>query len=379
LTPDDRCASPRLRVTYQFGCTDDAEAAKIARDIALEQTVELPEGTFDDRIESEVVGLVETVEASPPSAHRAVISFDLATIGDEIPQLLSLLFGNISLKRSIRIIDIDWPDRLLDRLGGPSHGIDGIRELCGVDEQRPLLCSALKPMGLATRDLARRCHDLALGGIDLIKDDHGLADQLSAPFAERVGRCQEAISLANSRGGTNGLYFPNVTGRISELEQRVELAVDAGCKGVLVSPLIVGPDSVRWLAERCGVAVLAHPALSGAYFHPDHGIRAEILLGEIFRIVGSDGVIYPNAGGRFPFTEATCRAINDRLRRPLGSMRPAFPIPAGGIDVDRVPYWVRQYGPETIFLIGGSLYARADLVRSAAELLQAVRRASGLD
>ena len=369
-------AGPRLRVTYRLGCPDATEAAKTARDIALEQTVELPEGTFDAKIEREVVGRVETVESSDPSACRAVISFDLDTIGDEIPQLLSLLFGNISLKRSIRIDDIEWPDQLLRRFAGPTHGIDGLRSLCGVDERRPLLCSALKPMGLSARDLARRCHDLALGGIDLVKDDHGLADQPSAPFAERVWRCQEAISLARARGGVRGLYFPNVTGRISELEQRVELAVDAGCKGVLISPLVVGPDSVRWIAERFGVAVLAHPALAGAYFHPDHGLRAEILLGDIFRIAGSDGVIYPNCGGRFPLTEATCRAINDRLRRPLGPLRPSFPIPAGGIDAERVPHWVHQYGPETIFLIGGSLYARGDLVRASADLLQAVRQAA---
>ena len=371
-----RPVDPRLRVTYRLGNADATEAAEIAREIALEQTVELPEGTFDARIEREVVGRVESVQICDPSACQAVISFALDTVGDEIPQLISVLFGNISLKRSICIVDIDWPDRLLERFAGPSHGIDGLRALCRVDERRPLLCSALKPMGLPVRDLARRCHDFALGGIDLIKDDHGLADPPSAPFAERVRRCQEAISLAHARSGARGLYFPNVTGRISELEQRVELAVDAGCKGVLISPLVVGPDSVRWIVERFGVAVLAHPALSGAYFHPDHGIRAEVLLGEIFRIAGSDGVIYPNCGGRFPLTQSTCRAINDRLRRPLGRLRPSFPVPAGGIDVEHVPHWVREYGSETIFLIGGSLYARGDLVRASADLLRAVRQAT---
>jgi ribulose-bisphosphate carboxylase large chain len=305
-----------------------------------------------------------------------VISYDLATIGDEIPQLVNLLFGNISLKRSIRIVDVDWPLDLLRRFIGPCHGIEGLRALCHVTESRPLLCSALKPMGLSSRELARHCHDLALGGIDLIKDDHGLADQTSAPFADRVRRCQEAVALAHARGEVDALYFPNVTGPISELEQRVELAVDAGCRGVLVSPLVVGLDSVRWIGERFDVAVLAHPALAGAYFHPDHGIAAEVLLGEIFRICGSDGVIYPNAGGRFPLTESTCRAINDRLRRALGPLRPSFPAPAGGLDVARIPHWVRQYGPDTIFLIGGSLYARGDLVRAAADLLDAVRSAA---
>jgi ribulose-bisphosphate carboxylase large chain len=369
--PDDS----RLRVVYRLGCAERGDAVRTAREIALEQTVELPEGTFGEEIEREVVGVVEEVSPCGDSAHRAVVSFDPRIVGDEIPQLLTLLYGNLSLKTSIRIDDIDWPGDLLTRFAGPSHGIDGLRTLCGV-ERRPLLCSALKPMGLSPRELARRCHDLVLGGIDLVKDDHGLADQDGAPFAERVWRCQEAVALAHRQTNGRGLYFPNVTGRSCQLEQRVQLAAEAGCKGVLISPLVQGVDSVRWIAERFGLAVLAHPALSGAYFGPDHGIKAEILLGELFRIAGSDGVIYPNFGGRFPLSEETCLAINDRLRRPLGALRPSFPVPAGGIDVVQVPHWVRRYGPDTVFLIGGSLYARGDLARASAELLDAVNQAT---
>lgn len=95
---------------------------------------------------------------------------------------------------------------------------------------------------------------------------------------------------------------------------------------------------------------------AGAFFHADHGIGAEVLLGEIFRVVGADGVIYPNVGGRFAFSEATCAAINANLRKPLGRLPPSFPVPGGGIDVARLPHWIDRYGTETIFLIGSSLY-----------------------
>jgi ribulose-bisphosphate carboxylase large chain len=168
-----------------------------------------------------------------------------------------------------------------------------------------------------------------------------------------------------------------VTGTAGGLEARLERAHRAGCRAVLLSPLVVGPDTVRQVAQRSGLAVLAHPALSGAFFHPDHGIAPDLLLGDIFRILGSDGVIYPNVGGRFLFGESTCNAINDRLRGPLGRMRPAFPVPGGGIDVRRVPHWISRYGPDIIFLIGGGLYAQQDLERAVRELLGAIESVVG--
>ena len=133
---------------------------------------------------------------------------------------------------------------------------------------------------------------------------------------------------------------------------------------------------MRLLADDGGLALLAHPALAGGYFQAGHGIAPELLLGQLFRIAGSDAVIYPNAGGRFPFSEATCRAINGALGGPLGSLRPAWPMPGGGIDVERVPHWIDRYGNDVIFLIGGSLYSRPDRVRAAAELVEAIRTAA---
>src|SRR2546425_3866691 len=100
---------------------------------------------------------------------------------------------------------------------------------------------------------------------------------------------------------------------------------------------------------------MSHPALAGAFFQRDHGFAPEVLLGDVFRVAGSDAVIYPNVGGRFTFSAATCAAINARLRGPLGRVAPAFPAPGGGIDAARVPHWIERYGADTIFLIGGGL------------------------
>ena len=54
-----------------------------------------------------------------------------------------------------------------------------------------------KPQGLAVDDLAALAEKLASGGLDFIKDDHGLADQRYSHFAERVTAC--------SAGGARGV------------------------------------------------------------------------------------------------------------------------------------------------------------------------------
>ncbi len=363
----------RLRVTYHLTGSSRA-AATMARDLAFEQTVELPPDTVAPEVAARIAGHVESVRPLGRGRSRAVVSFDPAVVCGDVPQLLNLLFGNISLKAGILIAAIDWPEELLVALGGPQRGIAGVRELAGV-AARPLVCAALKPLGLSPEDLAGHAHRFALAGIDIIKDDHSLVDQAFAPFRERVERCRDAVARANRETGGNTLYFPNVTGGPRDLVRRAEFALGAGCRGAVVNALPAGLGAVGAMA-RVGLAVMAHPSLAGAFFQRDHGIAPAVLLGDLFRVAGSDAVIYPNVGGRFTFSQATCVAINARLRGPLGPVRPAFPVPAGGIDAGRVPRWIERYGPDTIFLLGSSLYREPDFGQAARRLVEAVRRHS---
>lgn len=364
----------RIRVTYVLTTANREDARAKARDIGFEQTVELPPGTLPPGLEERIVGTVETVrDAGEEGRFEAVLSYDPIAVGEDLPQLLNLLYGNISLMSGIRLTGLELPPAVLGRLPGPRFGIEGVRRLCACDDERPLLCAAAKPVGLSAAELAKLCHTLATAGIDLVKDDHGLANQASAPFDERVKQCQDAVERANARTGGHTLYVPNVTGPVDTLPDRLELVRSIGCRAVLLAPLLIGLDTVRWIAEGTVLAVFAHPALTGAYFHPHHGIAPDVLLGTVFRAIGSDSVIYPNVGGRFPLTRRICEAINRRLRAPLGGMRAAFPVPGGGVDAARVPYWTEQYGADTVFLVGASLYAEPDLEQAARRLVESVR------
>lgn len=360
-------ADGRLGVRYALSLGRGEDAHTKAVLIGLEQSVELPRELVAPDLAERMAGRVERVEYASPRQARVELSFSLAAIGTDLLQCVNVLYGNVSLKPGIRIVDIDWPVELAAHWGGPAYGVAGLRTLAGVP-RRALLCTALKPMGLSATELARRCEAFARGGIDIIKDDHGLADQPSAPFAERLARCQEAVTRANAATGGSSLYFPNVTGSLARLSQRLAAARAAGCRGVLVSPWLLGLDALQLIRDQSRLAMLAHPALAGSLFGRRAGMAPELVLGDLFRMAGADAVIYPNSGGRFDFSVATCRRINDRLRRPLGTLRPSLPAPAGGMDVARAGDWVRRYGPDTLLLIGGSLYAQGDLQRGAAAL-----------
>ena len=343
----------------------------MASGIAREQTVEVPPGVAAAAVEARTIGVVVSVEVAGPRRARVAIDYPWRELVSDLPQLLNLLYGNISLQRGIRIAGVDWPAELLRQFPGPACGVAGLRALTGV-AGRPLLAGALKPVGLGVRELARLAGECARGGLDLVKDDHSLADQPAAPFRERVLTVAEHVARANRQTGRSCLYVPNLTGPVDRLAERLDDLRDAGVRAALVAPLLLGLDTVRALATSSGVALVGHPAFAGSLVAPRQGLAPGLLFGDLFRVAGCDVVIYPNAGGRFPFTLGDCRAIQRRLLAPLSGLRPAFAMVAGGIDAAKLERWLPEYAVDTIFLLGGSLLGRPDLAAAASELSELV-------
>ena len=88
---------------------------------------------------------------------------------------------------------------------------------------------------------------------------------------------------------------------------------------------------------------------------------------------GADAVVFPHAGGRFPFDERICLDLADRLRRPLPGVLPALPVPAGGMGMDRVQEMIGHYGVDVMLLVGGVLYSAGErLGEQAREFVELV-------
>lgn len=360
----------RFQVTYRFALPQEAAEAA-ARALALEQTVEIPaELVPAGPIADTVVGRIEQFEPIGPEATDAVVSYAVASAGGEFTQLLNVIFGNSSLIPGVRVVGLDLPDSLLASFGGPRFGRAGLRRRLGIPA-RPLLCTALKPLGLSARELADLAYRCALGGVDLIKDDHGLADQPCAPFAERVARCAEAVERANRETGERCVYVANVTAPAHLVVERARAARAAGAGGLMIAPGLTGLDVVRQIAadESIALPILSHPAFQGNFVtSPTSGIAHGVIFGTLARLAGVDGTIFPNDGGRFTFSRDDCQAIAAATAAPLGDLAPCFPVPAGGVSVERVPELLERYGREVILLIG------AGLLRAGPDLAAAARR-----
>ncbi|MGQ0675325.1 MAG: RuBisCO large subunit C-terminal-like domain-containing protein, partial [Rhodospirillales bacterium] len=334
-----------------------------AKEIAIEQSVEMPAEAIDDRaVLSEIVGRVESIADRGDGSFTVRIGLAAATTGPEPGQLLNMLFGNSSIHDDVTLEDAEFPPAILAAFGGPRHGITGLRARCGA-RGRAMTCSALKPQGIAPEALGALASRMAEGGLDYIKDDHGLADQAYSPFAERVRAVMREVAAANRRTGGRTRYAPSLSGHLDQMRAQIRAAREEGVDTLLIAPMVAGVATFHALVRECpDMAFMAHPAMSGA-----SRIAPPLLIGKLFRLLGADAAIFPNHGGRFGYTPATCLELAWAARGVMGALKPCAPVPAGGMTLARVGEMLDFYGRDVMLLIGGGLLAaRENLTREAA-------------
>jgi ribulose-bisphosphate carboxylase large chain len=360
----------RLQAIYHIHCDARSIEAR-ARAVAVEQSVEMPVAAIaDDFVRSEIVGRVEAISEKQPGLFDVRIALAADTVGHDAGQLINMLFGNTSLHEDVVLHDVEIPHALSRTFGGPRHGLDELRRRVGA-RARALTCSALKPQGLAPEKLAELARRFALGGIDYIKDDHGLADQAYSPFAARVQAITAALRSVAQGGASAARYVPSLSGDLDAMRAQIVAAAQAGIDTVMVAPMIMGFSNFhRLVQENPAVAFIAHPSMAGAA-----RIAPPLLLGKLFRVLGADAVVFPNHGGRFGYSPDTCRALARTALEDRDGLRPALPVPAGGMTVARVPEMLDFYGTEVMLLIGGALLETGgNLVEATASFTAEVKR-----
>lgn len=361
----------RIHITYAFLGENPTALANLIR---AEQTIEFPIELAPTWIQDEVVGKVEEITSSDKNNHLITISYNPDVTGGELTQLLNVLWGNASLFPGVKIVDLKLPDSILNNFKGPRFGISGLRKIFKA-QTRPLIATALKPMGSDAKTLAEMARTLALAGFDLIKDDHSLANQPWATWKERVTLISAAVKEANEVTGGTSAYIPSLNMPFDRVIVAAHTAKDLGAGGLLVLPGITGFDSLRVIAEDDSLAlpILGHPAMLGSLVIPkDVGIAHGIVFGTLMRLAGADISIFPNIGGRFSFTTEQCLQIATRSREKLGSLNPLTIAPAGGMTLERIPEMIDMYGKDTTLLIGGAL-SRGHLADNATRMCEMVR------
>ncbi|EAR52702.1 ribulose-bisphosphate carboxylase-like protein; rubisco-like protein [Oceanicola granulosus HTCC2516] len=375
----------RFVVTYRIVAEDEADAAARAASIALEDTVEIPRDVVPaGYVEDVVLGRVESVTARGGGVWTALIGYHVDAVGRELPQLLNVILGNASILRGVKAVDLAPDAALAERFPGARFGAAGVRRLTG-RASGGFVCPVIKPQGSSAETLARLCYLSAVAGADIVKEDHGLANQDAAPFRERIGACAEAVGRANAErrdqgDTTQALYFANLCGPPHQLRDQAYYAKESGAHGILLIPGLHGFDAMFELAQDpdFDLPIMAHPSHLGPYvLSPDHGYGHGMLFGQLMRLAGADISVFPNHGGRFGFSVDECEEIVRACRDPEGLGPAILPSPGGGMSPERLPDMMAQYGEDCVYLLGGSLLRAGDRI---GELIAEMRAAlSGRD
>ncbi len=362
-----------IQVTYKVLSDKLIDPEKKAKAIALGQTTgawtptEMSGKKKLQKHRGEVLGIDErTHVAGKPYEYYLTVGFPPGNTEGDIPSLLTMIFGKLSLDGKIRLESIQFPDSYL-KGKGPRFGIAGIREKVG-EPLKPLTMAIFKPcVGLSPAELGAMFFELASGGMHLVKDDEILPDLDICPTEKRLEACLTAGERAKKESGQSTLYAINLTGPVSKIIPKAKALAKSGAQCFLLNVLSYGYGVLEEL-RGVGIPIMAHPALSGALCgSPDTGMSYAVVLGSLMRLGGSDIVLFPSSYGTVALPALQTQSIKDALTWSMGSFPKSFPAPSAGIHPGLVPKLLQDYGHDVIINAGGGVHGHPIGARAGAK------------
>ena len=305
-----------------------------------------------------------------------IVAYPLINIGNQIPQMLTTVLGNVSLTGKVKLLDIRFPKKFVKTFPGPLFGIDGLRQQVKAGP-RPLLCSVFKPcVGAPPSVLARMTFELGIGGTDIVKDDELLADPEYCSLDKRLEACLESLQQVEKERDRKMLYALNVTDAPKKMSMNIERALQNGANCLMFNVPTLGwaafADAVVQVNGR--VPILAHPDFAGAFYgSPQHGMNSALVLGKLMRICGADLVPLPSSYGKLPLLQDRVLSIASALRSPLYDLKDTLPGPSGGLHPGQVHLLLEDFGIDTLITAGGGYHGHPQGSRAGARaFMQAI-------
>ena len=291
--------------------------------------------------------------------------------------ILSSIAGNVFGLRALenlRLIDIDFPSKLVKSFKGPKFGIEGIRRLLKVYD-RPLVGTIIKPkLGLKTADHAKVAYEGWIGGCDIVKDDENLSSQSFNPFEERVAKTLEARDRAEKETGEKKVYMVNITAETEQMLKRAELVLDHGGEYVMVDILTCGFAALQTLRNQDFQLVIhAHRAGHAAFTkNPKHGISMKVIA-KVARMIGVDQLHVGTVVGKMFETKDEVRENCEALKTEMSGLKPVLPVASGGLHPGLVPSLMELFGKDFVIQAGGGIHGHSGgTVAGAKAMRQAV-------
>lgn len=301
------------------------------------------------------------------------------------PQMLSGIAGNIFGMKALdnlRLVDVSFPKEYLKSFKGPRHGIEGIRKMMKVKD-RPLTGAVPKPkIGFSAAEHAKIGFETWMGGFDLVKDDENLTSTKFNNFYKRVDFMTKMRDKAEKLTGENKDALINITGETKEMMKRAKYLHDKGWRYAMIDVVVTGTASVQTLRDILGdygMAIHAHRAMHASFDKNEkHGITMHFLA-KLMRMVGVDQIHSGTAVGKLVGTRHEVEDIADTLRSKIvrkefphllkqdwSHIKPAFPVPSGGLHPGLVPDVIRILGNDCTLLVSGGIHGHPKGTRAGA-------------
>ncbi|WP_127585021.1 ribulose-bisphosphate carboxylase large subunit family protein [Paenibacillus koleovorans] len=301
--------------------------------------------------------------AKPPQGHdgryrrgEVTLSFPLHNFGPSIPNLLAAVAGNLYELQEfsgLRLIDLELPEAFAFAYKGPQFGIDGTRRLAGV-HGRPIIGTIVKPsIGLSIEELSSLVEELALAGLDFIKDDELNANPPYAPLELKVKAVMQAVEKVADRTGTKAMYAFNITGDIDEMERHHELVAKHGGTCVMVSLNSIGFAGLAHLRKYCALPIHGHRNQFGMLTRsPLLGMEFKVYQ-LLARLAGADHLHVNALNSKFyESNESVIRSVK-AMKQPLFGGNLAMPVLSSGQSALTAEPTYRTLGTYDLMNIAG--------------------------
>jgi len=302
-----------------------------------------------------------------------------------IPQVLSSIAGNIFSMReikSIKLLDIEFPDSFVKHYYGPHYGVPGIRKLMDVPH-RPLLSCVIKPkVGLTIKEYAKLAEDAWRGGADLVGDDENLTSLQGNDFDERIRVVLDVRKKVERETGEVKAYLPNITGSYNQMVQRAKLVISHGGRFVLVDAFTVGWSGLQSLREMdLNVVIHAHKAGHGVFTKSnDHGISM-LVVSKICRLIGVDELQVGGIGKKetteivvlgekIDDTLVSEKIFKHKLQEEWMGLAPVMAVCSGAIHPLSVKPLIHSMGRDIIIQAGGGIHGHPMGTRAGAKAMR---------
>ncbi|MDP3949434.1 MAG: RuBisCO large subunit C-terminal-like domain-containing protein [Microbacterium sp.] len=313
----------------------------------------------------------------PAARRRAVLRlrFPLANFGPSLPNLMAAVAGNLfEIKElaAIKLIDLDLPPAFAERYSGPKFGVEGSRRLMGRREGA-MIGTIVKPsIGLTPDQLGELVGELAIAGVDFIKDDELQANGPHAPLEARVNAVMPVLQRHADRTGVMPMYAFNITDDIGRLEANHDLVVAAGGTCVMACVNLVGFAGIEFLNRHTEVPIHGHRTMLGGIMRSDQvgiGFRA---WQKIARLSGTDHLHTNGISNKFYETDAEVLDSISAVREPLLGITPTVPVLSSGQWGGLAHATYAAVGTsDVLVLAGGGIHGHPDGAAAGVESMRA--------